>query len=118
MYNSKIKANLFTIINGKCKVNRELEKLNEKTSKETYDFIVLNDGDQKKFSNEDYIKNKNTDVLSMKRKIINRDILIKHKILFTNYKYFNLLYLFQVNENARKIGYIEKLLVNLFIQKK
>ncbi len=86
-----------------------MEKLNEKTSKETYDFIVLNDGDQKKFSNEDYIKNKNTDVMSIKRKIFNRDFLIKNKILFTNYKYFNLLYLFQVNENARKIGYIEKI---------
>ncbi|MGL5591247.1 MAG: glycosyltransferase family 2 protein [Mycoplasmoidaceae bacterium] len=85
-----------------------MEKLNEKTSKETYDFIVLNDGDQKKFSNEEYIKNRNTDVMNIKRKIFNRKFLMKNDIWFTNYKNFNQLYLFYVNENAKKIGYIEK----------
>ncbi|MGL4616959.1 MAG: glycosyltransferase family 2 protein [Mycoplasmoidaceae bacterium] len=85
-----------------------MEKLNEITLKEVYDFIALNDGEQRKFSNEKYIKNKNTDVMNIKRKIFNRKFLIDNKILFTNYKYFNQLYLFYVNENAKKIGYIEK----------
>ncbi|MGL5640437.1 MAG: glycosyltransferase family 2 protein [Mycoplasmoidaceae bacterium] len=85
-----------------------MEKLNEKTSKETYDFIVINDGEQKKFSNEEYIKNRNTDVMNIRRKIFNRKFLITNNIWFTNYKNFNQLYLFYVNENAKKIGYIDK----------
>lgn len=93
-------------------------KIDEITSKEKYDFIVLNDGEQKRFSNEDYIKNKHTDIMSIKRKVFNKNFLIKNNIFFTNYKNFNQLYLFYVNENAKKIGYIEKNICDLIYSEK
>ncbi|MGL4647454.1 MAG: glycosyltransferase [Mycoplasmoidaceae bacterium] len=95
-----------------------MEELEALTKNEVFDVIVLVDGGAIKFTKESFIKNKNTDLMNIKRKIINKHFIEENKLSFTNYKYFNLLYLFTLNEKAKKIGYIEKKVCDFMPTKK